>query len=68
MSITKLPLQIHHSSFSFYFPSAFSSEAFCGLQQAPCLQAGLQPNNTDTSIDNPWLSNGAVSCKKCRDF
>ena len=68
MSITNLPLQIHHFSFSFYFPSAFSSEASSGLQQAPCLQAGLQPDNTDTSIDNHWQFNGAVSCKKCRDF
>ena len=36
----KLPLQIHHPSFSFYFPSSFSFEASFGPQQAPCLQAG----------------------------
>ena len=52
MSVTKLPLQIHHPSFSFYCPS-FSSEASSGLQQAPCLQAGLQPNNTDEALVIP---------------
>jgi len=51
--MTKLPLQIYHPSSSFYCPSSFSSEASSGLQQAPCLQAGLQPNNTDEGIDNP---------------
>lgn len=52
-SMTYLPQQIYHPSSSFDCSSSFFSEASSGLQQAPCLQAGLQPNNTHTSFDNP---------------
>ena len=62
-SMTYLPLQIHHPSSAFYYPSSFSSEASSGLQQAPCSPAGLQPNNTDTSIDYPWVFSDAASWK-----